>query len=298
MTRGTPAKLDAWLVKGQAEGMGFDQYLCEKHGIFITPSTFIYKDLQDNVLWAEDSERALLNEALKVKRRKAQLHHENSEDAVTWNVFRFLERSGLLARQLTHVRGAPVTDPEAIYWTYCPSEGGVWSQLAKAWDEFGERPQRASEPDVIIRSDETVFMIEAKLGSGSGRRTTWTPKQKAERAGRYGRGERYLRRPVGDIMDAGYFQLMRFWVLGCGIAERLNRDFMLVNLVRSGEEQDIEEAFGSYIRGNRQRRFLRLTWEDTYEFMVDAAPASADLDKIVWYFKNKTISCEKAFSVP
>ena len=290
--------LDGHLAKGLMGEADLDHYLCKEHGIYITPSTFIYQNAWDNLLWDDAADRDLLTEIVKVKRIMAQLHHENSEDAVTWNVFRFLERSEALGGLLSQLSGASVTDPDVMYWTYARSQGGVWSELAEAWDEFGELPQRASEPDVIIRSDETAFMIEAKLGSDSGRRTTWTPKQKAERAERYGRGERYLRRSVGEIMDAGHYQLMRFWVLGCWIAERVDRDFVLVNLVRWGEEEGIEEDFGSYIRGNRHRRFLRVTWEEIYEFISDAAPESSDRDRMMWYFENKTIGREKAFKVP
>ena len=289
--------LDGRLAKGLMAEEDLDQYLCEEHGIYITPSTFLYQNAWDNLLWDDAADRDLLTEIVKVKRIMAQLHHENSEDAVTWNVFRFLERSGLLGRFLTQMRGAAVTDPEAIYWTYCPSEGGIWSELAKAWDEFRERPQRASEPDVIVRSGEAVFAIEAKLSSYSRPRTSYTAKVKAEREGRYSAGQRYLRQPVGDIMDAGHYQLMRFWVLGCWIAERTQREFMLVNLVRSGEEQGIEESFGSCIRESQRRSFVRLTWEDIYEFLA-GAPASSDRDRMMWYFRNKTIRCKKAFEVP
>jgi hypothetical protein len=143
-----------------------------------------------------------------------------------------------------------------------------------------------------------VFVIEAKLGADSKPRPKYTPKQKAERAGRYGKGQKYLQQAVGDIMDAGYYQLMRFWVLGCWIAEGLAWDFTLVNLVPSGQEEGIEEAFGACISGNRRRRFLRLTWEEIFEFIANAAPAGRDRDRIMWYFKNKTIQYEKAFGVP
>ena len=298
MTRGILGSLDGQLSKGLTREKEFEQYLCKEHGIYVTPTTFVYKDMWDNLLWDEAAERNLLAKVLTSKRMKAQLHHENSEDAVTWNVFRFLERSGLLGRFLTQLRGAPVTDPEVMYWTHSRSEGNGWSEVQAARQEFGERAQWASEPDLIIRSDETVFVVEAKLGANSKPRTKYTSKEKAERAGRYGKGQRYLRQSVGDIMDAGYFQLMRFWLLGCWIAEQTEREFMLVNLVRSGKEEGIEESFGRCVRGNRHRRFLRVTWEDIYEFIAEAAPASAERDRIMRYFQNRTVYCRKVFGVP
>ena len=45
-------------------------------------------------------------------------------------------------------------------------------------------------------------------------------------------------------------------------------------------------------------QFRRLTGEQIYEFIERAAPVSTDRDRMMWYFENKTISCEKAFGVP
>jgi hypothetical protein len=216
----------------------------------------------DNLLWHDTSDRQLVAQIIGVKRVKAQLHHDSSEDAVTWNVFRFLEKSRLLSGLLEQLRDGPATNPEAMYWTCSASQGEVWSELANAWDVFQELPQRASEPDLIVKSDEGVFFIEAKLTSASSQDFNASHKEedRAERVGRYNKGQVYLRDPIEDIVNGGYYQLMRFWVLGCWIAERLGRDFMLVNLVRSGKDEGIEGAFGGCIRGNRHMRFQRLTW--------------------------------------
>jgi hypothetical protein len=299
MTRGILRSLDDYLQKGGTGGEKFEQYFCAKHGVYITPTTFIYKDLWDNVVRHDSLERELLAEIMKVKRVKAQLHHDNSEDAATWNVFRFLERSELLPGFLTQLRGLPVTRPEAMYWSYCPSEEGVWSEVARARDALGERPQRASEPDLILKSDGALFLIEAKLSAPSADDfdTGHTAEEKAERVERYSKGRQYLSRPVEDVMDAGYFQLMRFWLVGSWIAERLGWDFLLVNLVLSRNAEGIQEGFEACIARNRGRRFLVASWEDVYEYVAGAASGGAERETIMSYFKNKTLGYERVFAV-
>jgi hypothetical protein len=114
---------------------------------------------------------------------------------------------------------------------------------------------------------------------------------------RYASGERYLLRSVGEAMNSVYYPLVRFWVLGCGMAERMARDFELLNLVRSGKAKEIEEDFGGYIAESDRRRSLRLTRQEICEFIDRAVPESSDRDRKGWYFENRTIGCKKAFAV-
>jgi len=117
MKRGIPESSDGYLKKRGGRKEGFEQYLCKEHKIYITPTTFIYDDLRDNLLWYH-VDKGLLGKIIEVKRVKGQLHHDNSEDAVTWNVFRFLERSKLLSEFLSKLCNSPVANPEIIYWSY------------------------------------------------------------------------------------------------------------------------------------------------------------------------------------
>lgn len=304
MTKGVPRSLDAHLEQGKDAKGQFGQYLCARHNIYITPSTFIYNDLSDNLLWyALDKE--LLGRIMKVKRVRAQLHHDNSEDAVTWNVFRFLERNRLLATFLGRFHNGSLDDLEVIYWSYSPSQRDVWSELEKARAEFGETPQRASEPDLIVRSDNALFFIEAKLTAPIRQdfNENHSKEEKDERVKRYSKHDEYLSRSVQEIIDAGYYQLMRFWLIGSWIAGNENLDFYLVSLVRKNEEEDIVSEFGKFIAQNEKRKFMRITWEDIHDLISTADMTGDDKDRIVYYFKNKTLGyngkreLEKAFSI-
>jgi hypothetical protein len=305
MTKGVLKSLDAYLEKGE-KGEGFEQYLCKEHKIYITPTTFIYEDFKDNLLWYDDVEEDLLNKIMEVKRIKAQFHHDNSEDAVTWNIFRFLERSKLLSEFLAKLCNSSVTNPEIIYWSYSQSKQNVWKGLVNARKEFRESPQRSSEPDIIVKSDKVLFFIEAKLTASSkiDFNKSDTAEDKEERIRRYSKGDRFLKQPVENIIDAGYYQLMRFWVIGASIAERLNLDFYLVNLVLSEKEENIEGDFKKYIKENQRKKFMRITWESIFEHISNSSLSRGDKDMITSYFRNKTIRCDGngelqiAFSIP
>lgn len=296
--------LDAYLERGEGRRQDFEQYLCKEHKIYITPTTFIYENFEDNLLW-HDTDKDLLDKIIKAKRIKAQLHHDNSEDAISWNVFRFLERTNLLSGFLTELLNSPVRNPEVIYWSYSQPQQNVWNELQNAREEFEESPQRSSEPDLIIKSDAALFFIEAKLKASSkiDFNKSHTAEDKKERIRRYSRADRSLKRPVEDLIDAGYYQLMRFWVIGSSIAERLNLKFYLVNLVLSGKEEDIERDFKGYVKEDQSKKFVRITWEDIYQHISSSVLSGRDKDMIIRYFKNKTIGydgngkLQRAFSI-
>lgn len=305
MTKGVLKSLDDYLEKGEDKREKFDQYLCKEHKIYITPTTFIYQDLRDNLLWY-DMDKELLDKIIVAKRIKAQLHHDNSEDAVTWNVFRFLERYKLLSGFLTKLHSSSVKNPNVIYWSYSQSQQKVWNELEKARAEFGESPQRSSEPDLVVKSDDVLFFIEVKLTAPNkiDFNKNHTAEDKAERIGRYSKGKHFLKQPVENIMDAGYYQLMRFWLIGAWIADNDNLNFYLLNLVRKNEEKDIESEFRKYIKQNKKRKFMRVTWEDIYKYISTTGLLGEDKDKMFGYFRNKTIGydgdgeLQKAFSIP
>jgi hypothetical protein len=50
---------------------------------------------------------------------------ENSEDALTWNVFRFLEKQNLLQGFLSKISNKPIKETELILWSYSPMENSI-----------------------------------------------------------------------------------------------------------------------------------------------------------------------------
>lgn len=286
-----------------------DRFKCPKHNIFISPSTFEYPSELDNLLWKESPDLELL-EKIRTVKRESRMARDNSEDAVTWNVFRFLERNKLLSGLLAKLRNLPVNTPEIIYWSYSQSQQGAWSELAKARSEFGESPKRSSEPDLIVKSEKALFFIEAKLTA-----TNNTPTKKEEAGEKTKNQKKYItggnnwfegifRSDYKTIVLEQKYELLRFWLIGTWIAEHLSLDFYLVNLVRQGYEEDIESNFGKHIRQSERRKFVRITWEDIYKYIKNSNIQTLDKPIVVRYFENKTTGynndgiLQKAFQCP
>ena len=252
------------------------QFNCQKCGIFISPSTFEYESEQDNILWNELGDSELLSA---VKASKAEVHRltrERSEDAVSWNVVRYFHRSGRICDMLRHLDcGIKVSGIETILWSYSDTQKAPWPSLLDARVKFGETSTLAlaalghqvSEPDVAFVTDVHLIFIEAKFGSDNAtsgkpeevKRRVENPKQYV--SGAEGWYEDVFESDYATVVRDQKYELMRFWLLGSWIANRMGRKFLLVNLVRSEFEKEIETEFGQHIKQSSERRFARWTWE-------------------------------------
>ncbi|MGQ9546550.1 MAG: PGN_0703 family putative restriction endonuclease [Dehalococcoidia bacterium] len=281
-----------------------ERFKCSKHNVYISPSTFEYSTEVENLLWTSTDDRNLLDKIRLVK-RECRMARDNSEDAVTWNVFRFLQRSNLLEMTLSFIIGIALKPSEVIYWSYSPKENSIWSELSRARKEFGEEIKRSSEPDIIIQTDNALLFIEAKLTAGNKTTPSDTSNSKKYETG----GDNWF----SKVFKADYktvaiveekYELLRFWLLGTWIAKQLDLDFYLVNLVLSEREKEIEAIFKRHIYENQRRKFIRITWEDIYRQILNSGLSGIDKDTIIKYFRNKAIGydrngrLQRAFSMP
>ena len=285
-----------WVPRMRRGGVDLDSkgeckrgYCCVEHGIFISPSTFEYVDELDNLLWRGDEDRELLRRIKGVK-RECRMGRENSEDAATWNVFRFLERENLLGSVLSSLAGLKLVNPEIVYWSYSQREWGTYSLLNEARKEFGEAVNRGSEPDLIILAENALLFIEAKLMAGNETDPSDPNNLKRYPTG----GDAWMEQVFAAgfqeiVIDHRKYELFRFWLLGTWMARRLGVDFRLVNLVLGGREVDIEERFKPLIRENGERRFMRVTWEDIRDRIGDFGTAGESLELMGWYFREKSL---------
>ena len=248
--------------------------------------TFIRRDWRDG-LWRRGTASRLLriiggslSEGTREK-KLARLAHERSEDLLTWNVFSWLEDRGLLGRVISLTRGQE--SPSAVrilYWGFNARETGdtvrVIAELRELLTKTFREP-RLSEPDVILVRDTSLVFIEAKFDSPNDRQ----PGKDVDR---------YVPR-VPDwfvakdlVQSAGYYELTRNWAIGAALAEKLSKDFTLVNLVRRGLEEDIEQHFRALITS--RGRFKRLEWE---HLVTAVEPALAA------HLQHETLYFEPAF---
>ena len=101
------------------------RFQCPDHKIFISPTTFEYPDKYDNLLWTNSDDCSLI-ERINVYKRENRMARDNSEDAVTWNVFRYLEKACLLRPFLSSLAQEEQGKAELIYWSYSQSEFCNW----------------------------------------------------------------------------------------------------------------------------------------------------------------------------
>jgi hypothetical protein len=266
-----------------------DKFRCPEHGIYISPSTFDYDHEVDNLLWISKEDLALLESVKKVK-RECRISRDNSEDAVTWNVFRYLERTNQLGNLLSKITRSDQHNPKLIYWSFSQVNQGVWSELNIARKEFGENLQRSSEPDIIAVTDRGLFFIEAKLTA----KNKTTPSNKSARKKYLTGGNEWFKQVFKSTyeiiaIDSGLYELFRFWLLGTWLASQEGKEFYLINLVLSEREKTIEQRFHPHIGEGSDYQFMRMTWEDIYTFIFDNTSNNAEKSRLMEYFREKTI---------
>ena len=266
-------------------------FFCQKHRIYISPTTFEYQNYLDNPLWKDQTDLDLLRRIALVK-RESRIARDNSEDALTWNVFRFLEKENLLSTYLSNISKIDEKNIEVIYWSYSQTEKTAWSKLVQARKEFERNPSKGSEPDIIIKSDKTLFFIEAKLNASN----NTVPSSKDPMV-----KEKYVKSGLGwyqnvftsdfDLLAKNYkkYELLRFWLLGSWMANHQDLNFVLINLVLSEKEKQIELQFKKHVQEEPSRIFLRNTWEDIFRLIQKTPELSSQKKSILEYFLKKTL---------
>jgi hypothetical protein len=246
------------------------------------------------MLWTTDADLALWRaiNAPGVKREN-RIARDNSEDAVTWNVFRFLELHGLVGEFIKLVVGETIArTPRVIYWSYCQQSLQVWSPLLDAAQLFGENVEYRSEPDVVIDDDRILVFVENKFLAGKPKPPKTRYRKRYTTAGPGWFAKVFSPSTTFEEMSVTdeLYQLMRLWLLGSWIANRNGRRFLLLNVVRSQSEDARETGarFGVYIAATPHRQFVMATWENIYAGLIRKV-ASPDSKRLSDYFANKTI---------
>lgn len=211
-------------------------------------------------------------QALNVTNRKtkhARMSSLNSEDHVTWTVFRYVQFHQLLRPSLAVLgskwmdstpeeptillRGVPVPLKDA-------KGQQARTRLCQLLEGLGENPAYLSEPDVIVDYGEAgVLFIEVKLKSLN------VSSNAEERWNKYLTANSTDLQPFRDIegiRQTGLYELMRNWRIAWDFAA--GRPMALVNLgpeaLFVGAEGEKLREFQTSLSQNAMRQFIPLTW--------------------------------------
>ncbi len=284
-----PVKGCAMKVERQRETFRRDpKYYCNEHKIFISPSTFEYERYDMNILWRQDL--TLLDRVFKDK-RESRMARDNSEDALTFNVFRYLERDNKVFQfWLRALTGEHIDNSSLAYWSHEINTGKVYPLLNKARKEFGERLSRSSEPDLIIISKKHLIFVEAKLTATNNTKPSNPKETKKYFTGGGNWYKEVFQAQYSDVALVNRkYEFLRFWLLGTWMANQEKKSFYLINLVLDGREKNIEEKMNELPRPSKNRKFKRESWESIMSLVGSNGEKTAERSQLQRYMANKTI---------
>lgn len=258
---------------------------CSKCGIGASNAesgipTFIHRDPLTNIprearAGALETLRAALNIQNRQK-KESYFGFSTSEDAVTWVVFGYLQRFGLLGSALQQlgiaIPGLGHSEPAMLLWGVPlgtnPRATQLRARLVAECGAWGERPNALSEPDVVIDfGDQGILLIEVKYLSGNDNQpNTYAHWSKYESHDR-------LTWRFDDVKTTGCYELARYWCLLNRLTD--GRRGCLVNLglpaLFSGPEGARLDRFIGALDTNESLQFKKATWAELLSFVLPSA---------------------------
>lgn len=135
----------------------------------------VWKDYRDNILFDKDNPilafKANRDRYTNIKNQNeyagyAQIGSINSEDALTWNVFRGMSELNDYS-SIERMLEFPIKNPNILVWLLALNEPSNDLQyfVGKIIREIdGKYKGQITEPDVIIETENKIIVIECKLG--------------------------------------------------------------------------------------------------------------------------------------
>lgn len=202
----------------------------------------------------------VLDNALNVRNRankKLKIAFSRSEDALTWVTFYYLNQRKEVLQALD---GSSNDQYRLLLWgTELPKgDEAIRKEIVSILEnELGENPRSLSEPDVIVVSDASVYVVEVKYGSPNDVNKT-NPESHWDR---YTKNREHLFSvPLNEVREKGFYELTRNWVFGNLLASKLGRSLSLINLAPNNCRSSSDSFLSTINVAEHDYRFL--SWSD------------------------------------
>lgn len=275
---------------------------CQKHKIYCRRNTYIYKDKLDNLIIDKELFRSIFEKQNNEKYDK-RMGYENSEDALTWNVFVTLKKAGGLKAIASLISDKSCEEePELILWGYSLKDGSPLEELKSFREDFERQLQIKTEPDIILKTGKGIFLIEAKFCSPNSRKaiSVWRDKEINTRTKeKYEPYKIRYKDLIDDVLNKDFIerqnkfcsQLVRY-VLYAHDAYK-DKNYYIANLLPKMHKEinSIEGEFNPYLKKDT---FKIITWEDIYK-ALENLKGEPEIIVLRKYLQEKTANLKKAF---
>jgi hypothetical protein len=281
---------------------------CPDHGIYCHYSrygaTYSYRDVRRNIIASPDLfAQRIVGHPFKYESHR--LGSENSEDALSWNVFRSLQEAGLLAAVAKLMTGEDYPqEPDLYLWGIRVSDDSfeLWDLLIAARERFEsnlpvKRP--LTEPDIALHlPGKYLVLIEAKFTSPNpvyqrGPRKDAQSLTLEELLEIYWDSSlRILNHSKAHSSDRIHYQLWRNMVFAewmARLASPRTQPYH-ANLVRRRYELEANPEFSELLAADSCNRFRVCCWE----FIINACE-NLRPQVLGHYLQTKTARLQKAF---
>jgi hypothetical protein len=261
--------------------------------VFSRGGVGVYSDYRENIIvdpnhlvlrWKAEKERVSPQSfdqgvASQFPQGLSRIASCHSEDALSWNVFRSLEKAWKLD-VFTRLLGFLVVLETSSFWNRrdgpaVPQDTQAVLNCMEPWGKNGKLQQ--TETDVMLRGGDHVVLVESKLGKPGAKIRAWV-RSGPDRPMRHeyrqfiecleSRGVRLFNDSFEFEKDGWRFhQLFRNYLFGAGLALEWNVGFSLVTVVNSmnrnlGGRSHEEEFLAFKAKLTRPSNTFLVTWQD------------------------------------
>ena len=170
---------------------------------------------------------------------KAYLGVANSEDALTWNVFRSLQLESTPGLQLISDIFCISTIESLLFWGCDVEKRGEIQQLLSILIRTidGQLKGTMTEPDLVIVTKEEVVFVECKLNL-NGKQSPWRAQKRAidKESGAERRMRSYINTGFEELNGLNWeeiYQLIRQYVYAKSLADTLRKEPVVVPLINA-----------------------------------------------------------------